>query len=121
MTRQQRTTVAVASVVLTAFTLGMDGCDANPNQAACTRILTYVFGCGAPFFGVEVSQEVFEVIPEACATVPETSECDWSELEDCVNSFSCAQWLDGSGAPRVCLAIEAELLSAGCGPIPDGP
>lgn len=123
MTTQRRTAVAVSGLTLLAFALSVGGCGftLETNEAACKRVVTYVFGCGAPFFPLSTTQDVSEAISEACATVSESSECDWSEVEDCVRSFPCEQWLDGSSASELCLAILSDLISAGCGPSPGGP
>ena len=88
MTAKRRTAPAASALAIVTLASFVGGCGTDSNQAACRRALFHIFTCGSPS---DAPPEFDFFIPQICASVPETSECDdWPAFADCLTSFSCA-------------------------------
>ena len=117
MTRQRKIEVAVPASALLALVWSVGGCGGffPTNESACRAVINHTLGCVATL--VPLPFGTTSDAAGACATIPETSECDdWRTLATCITSASCEQLISNPEILQGCTEILTRLEFNGCGP-----
>ena len=117
MTTQRKR--VVARLGLTLFALPFIGADCGgpflTNESACRAVINRTLTCVSTL--VPVPPGTASDASQACATIPETPECnDWRALANCVASVPCDQFISNPDIIENCSEILTRLEINGCGP-----
>ena len=103
----KRITTSITLLLLTAVV----GCGAlETNEQACVRATTKATNCVSELLG-DVTEDpslqetvdlLLQAALQACANLPDTEDCNWRPMADCIGPLSCEQLIGGFGFGIVC-------------------